>query len=79
LAVKGLVTGRPSLAVAGLAAWTAMAATYLPMARYYRAPAAAAVALPVTASLYMAMTLSSARRHYSGGVAWKGRPVTPDA
>jgi hopene-associated glycosyltransferase HpnB len=73
LTIAGLAARRPAMAMAGLSAWTAMTATYLPMVRYYRAPPAAALALPFTASLYMAMTLSSARRHRSGGVPWKGR------
>ena len=77
LAAAGLATRRPALAIAGLGAWTAMTATYLPMVRYYRAPLATAPALPFTALVYMAMTLSSARRHYAGGVAWKGRPAHP--
>jgi hopene-associated glycosyltransferase HpnB len=76
LACAGLAGKRPATAVAGLAAWTAMTATYLPMVRYYRAPAASAVALPFTASLYMAMTVDSARRYRRGGVTWKGRPAT---
>lgn len=74
LTMAGLATRRPSMAVAGLSAWTAMTATYLPMVRYCQAPPVAALALPFTASLYMAMTLSSAHRHRTGGVPWKGRP-----
>ena len=77
LATVGLSTRRPALALAGLGAWTAMTATYLPMVRYYRAPVITAPALPFTSVVYMAMTLSSARRYYSGGVAWKGRPAGP--
>jgi hypothetical protein len=73
LTVAGLAARRPSMAIAGLSAWTAMTATYLPTVRYYQAPPVAAVALPFTASVYMAMTLSSARRHRTGGVPWKGR------
>jgi hopene-associated glycosyltransferase HpnB len=73
LTLAGLATRRPSMAVAGLSAWTAMTATYLPIVRYYQAPPVAAVALPFTASVYLAMTLSSARRHRAGGVPWKGR------
>jgi hopene-associated glycosyltransferase HpnB len=76
LAVAGLATRRPATAAAGIGAWTAMTATYLPIVRYYRAPLASAPALPFTSLLYMAMTLSSARRHGRGGVAWKGRTTT---
>jgi hopene-associated glycosyltransferase HpnB len=76
LAATGLATHRPALATAGVAAWTAMTATYLPIVRYYGAPPASALALPFTAFLYAAMTVSSARRHRKGTSAWKGRPTT---
>jgi len=75
LVVDGLTSRRPAVAVAGALAWSAMASTYLPMARYYRVAPGTAVALPLTASLYMAMTVSSAWRYHSGGPAWKGRGV----
>jgi len=73
--IWGVVGRRPPLAAAGLSAWAAMAASYLPMARYYRTSPATAAALPLTAALYAAMTFDSARRHYQGAVAWKGRPL----
>ncbi|WP_314173560.1 glycosyltransferase [Streptomyces winkii] len=58
----------------GAAAWAAMALTYVPMLRYYRQPPWRALALPVTAALYLLMTLDSAVRHHRGrGAAWKGR------
>jgi len=73
----GLLKSRPALALAGAGAWSAMAASYLPTARYYRVPLATAGALPFTASVYLAMTLSSAWRHHGGrAVAWKGRPLS---
>jgi hopene-associated glycosyltransferase HpnB len=75
LAATGLATRRPALAAAGVAAWTAMTMTYLPIVRYYGAPPASALALPFTASLYAAMTVSSARRYKKGASAWKGRPT----
>ena len=75
LAATGLATRRPALAAAGVAAWTAMTMTYLPMVRYYGAPPASALALPFTACLYAAMTVSSARRHRKGQPIWKGRPT----
>ena len=74
LTAAGVATRRPSIAVAGLTAWTAMAATYLPMARYYQVAPSTAIALPFTSLLYTAMTVDSARRHRKGGVPWKGRP-----
>jgi len=73
LTATGLATRRPALATAGVVAWTAMTMTYLPMVRYYGAPPASAVALPFTACLYAAMTVSSARLHRRGRSAWKGR------
>ncbi|HEX3788092.1 MAG TPA: glycosyltransferase [Pseudonocardiaceae bacterium] len=58
----------------GAVTWLLMAATFAPMLRYYRQPVAAALLLPVTATLYLLMTVDSARRHWSGrGAAWKGR------
>jgi hopene-associated glycosyltransferase HpnB len=58
----------------GAAAWAVMALTYVPMLRYYRQPPWRALALPVTAALYLLMTLHSAVRHHRGrGAAWKGR------
>ena len=72
--VAGALTGDLVLLVLGVAAWLLMAATYLPMLRYYGQPWPAALALPFTAALYLAMTVDSARLHYRGqGAAWKGR------
>ncbi len=63
----------PALAL-GVTAWAVMSLTYVPMLRYYGQPVSAAPALPVTAMLYLAMTLDSARRHWLGrGAQWKGR------
>jgi hypothetical protein len=73
LAIFGTALRRPWPALAGVAAWTLMTASYLPIVRYYRGSPVAALALPLTASLYGAMTIDSARRHRRGGVAWKGR------
>jgi hopene-associated glycosyltransferase HpnB len=72
--VAGLLAGDPLLASLGGATWLLMAATYVPMLRFYRQPSVAALGLPVVAALYAAMTLDSARRHRLGrGGAWKGR------
>jgi hypothetical protein len=61
-------------AAAGLAGWTIMAASFLPMLRLYRLPWWRAPLLPAIALLYATMTADSARRHYAGqGGAWKGR------
>jgi hopene-associated glycosyltransferase HpnB len=74
LTVTGLVTGRGGLADTAAVAWALMAATYVPMLRYYRQPRAAALLLPFTAALYLLMTVDSAVQHWRGrGAAWKGR------
>ncbi|MFG3074301.1 glycosyltransferase [Streptomyces sp. NPDC048225] len=79
--VLGLAAGRGATAVPGAAAWLVMAATYLPMLRYYRQPWWLAPLLPLTAFLYLLMTVDSAVQHYRGrGAAWKGRTYArPDA
>jgi len=72
--VAGLAAGRPAVAATGAAAWALMAGTFLPMLRYYRQPAWAALLLPFTAFLYLLMTVDSAVQHWRGrGAAWKGR------
>ncbi|MFE9994665.1 glycosyltransferase [Streptomyces avermitilis] len=70
----GLAAGSvPTLAAGGIA-WLVMTGTYLPMLRYYRQPLWLAPLLPVTAFLYLLMTVDSAVQHYRGrGAAWKGR------
>jgi len=65
--------------VTGAVAWALMTATYVPMLRYYRQPLWLAPTLPVTAVLYLLMTLDSAVRHHRGrGAAWKGRTYSLD-
>jgi hopene-associated glycosyltransferase HpnB len=72
--VVGALIADPVLCGLGAAGWLLMAATYVPMLRYYRQPSVASLALPFTAALYLAMTVDSAVRHYQGrGAAWKGR------
>ncbi len=73
IGVWGLARRRPWFAIAGFAGWALMAASYFPTVRYYQSSKASALALPVTAGLYGAMTIDSARRHYRGVIAWKGR------
>jgi hopene-associated glycosyltransferase HpnB len=71
--VVGLVTD-PVLALLGAVTWLVMAGSFAPMLRYYRLPVVAALVLPLTATLYLGMTVDSARRHHEGrGAAWKGR------
>ena len=51
-----------------------MTYSYVPMTRWYGGPPQRAVTLPLSAVIYVAMTLDSARRHYAGvGGGWKGR------
>jgi hopene-associated glycosyltransferase HpnB len=59
---------------AGILAWAAMAASFLPTLQRYGRSRAWAPFLPLIALFYMAATLGAAWRHHSGrGVAWKGR------
>jgi hopene-associated glycosyltransferase HpnB len=77
-AIAGVSLGDPVLATVGWVGWALMTATYLPMLRFYRAPIWTAPLLPAVAGLYLAMTVDSARRHWSGaGAAWKGRAGQP--
>lgn len=73
----------------GLAIWTAMAFSYFPILRWYKDELAGgrsslsrlgyALALPLSAALYTAMTLSSGLRHVRGrGGFWKGRAYSRD-
>lgn len=58
----------------GLAGWALMSVSYVPMLRYYGLSPLRAPSLPFIAVLYAAMTVDSARRHYSGrAVSWRGR------
>jgi hopene-associated glycosyltransferase HpnB len=50
----------------GLAGWALMTVSYVPMLRFYRLSPLRAPTLPLIALLYAAMTVDSARRHYSG-------------
>ncbi|MDU0304949.1 glycosyltransferase [Streptomyces sp. PAL114] len=70
----GAVAGNLPCALLGAAAWLVMAGTYVPMLRYYQQPLWLAPLLPVTAFLYLLMTVDSAVQHRRGrGAAWKGR------
>jgi hopene-associated glycosyltransferase HpnB len=74
----GLVTANPVLAALGAAGWALMTLTFVPMQVYYRQRRLAALLLPVTAGLYLGMTVDSALRHWRGaGVTWKGRRYSP--
>ncbi|WP_327347716.1 glycosyltransferase [Streptomyces europaeiscabiei] len=79
--LTGPATGDPATALLGGLAWLLMAATYVPMLRYYGQPLWLAPLLPFTAFLYLLMTVDSAVQHYRGrGAAWKGRTYArPDS
>jgi len=60
--------------VLALIALFAMVASYVPILRFYRLPVAWAAALPIIATLFLAMTWSSAwRSRFGKGPTWKGR------
>ena len=64
----------PRTQMLGAAAAAAMAFTYMPTLRYYDRALLWVLALPVIASLYLAMTWSSAIRYWGGERShWKGR------
>ncbi|WP_149182847.1 glycosyltransferase [Streptomyces sp. TRM49041] len=70
----GVADGDAVAGWAGGVAWAVMTGTYLPMLRHYRQPLWLAPLLPVTALLYLLMTVDSAVQHHQGrGAAWKGR------
>ena len=67
-----------ALAATGIAAWVIMSVTYVPMLRLYRLSPLRAPTLPMIATMYAAMTITSAWRHLRGrGGTWKGRLI-PD-
>jgi hopene-associated glycosyltransferase HpnB len=79
-AIGGAIVGDPWTAALGVAGWLLSAALYAPMLRYYRLPMLLALVLPLTATLYLGMTVDSAVRHYRGvGGAWKGRTYSPSS
>jgi hypothetical protein len=73
----GISSAALAAAAAGLAGWVLMAASFVPMLRLYRLSPFRAAGLPLVALLYAAMTVDSARRHYSGrAVSWRGRTAS---
>lgn len=68
----------PLLSLAGywpaMLAWALMSLSLAPTLKRYRLPLWRALLLPIIATLYLAMTLDSARVHAQGrGGGWKGR------
>jgi hopene-associated glycosyltransferase HpnB len=75
-ALAGYPAGAALAGAAGLAGTILMTRSYLPMLRLYQLSALRAPTLPLIALLYTAMTVDSARRHYSGrAVSWRGHPA----
>jgi len=72
--VLGLLTRDPVLAGSGLAGWLLMALSFLPQVRFSGLAALWALALPLSAMLFLVATMDSAiRHHYGRGAGWKGR------
>jgi len=71
--VLALFAAYPAELIAA-SAWALMTIAYLPILRSYRLSPLWAVALPVIAAAYVALTLDSACQHWRGkGGLWKGR------
>jgi hopene-associated glycosyltransferase HpnB len=69
-----LFTGKWRLMLLGSAAYLLMSIAYLPMVRFYRLGPGWALTLPITSLFYIASTIDSATRFWSGrGGEWKGR------
>ena len=72
--VIAALSGHGAARWAGIAAWAAMAVSYLPMLRFYRLSPLWAPTLPAIGGFYGAATIWSAIRHWQGrGGMWKGR------
>lgn len=72
--IAGVLSPSMSKRIVSGGALAAMAASYLPILRFYRVSAAWAPFLPAIATLYLAMTWASAIRFWQGkGSEWKGR------
>jgi hopene-associated glycosyltransferase HpnB len=66
--------GHGAARLLGLAAWAAMAGSYVPTLRRFRLSPLWAPLLPLVAAFYMAATFGSAWDHHRGrGVVWKRR------
>jgi hopene-associated glycosyltransferase HpnB len=68
------IFGTGWLRACGVLAWTLMAISFLPIARFYRVSPAWGVGLPVIGAAYTVFTLQSAIQVWRGrGGMWKGR------
>ncbi len=69
-----LLSGNGWLALLGAAGWLLMFVAFVPMVRFYGLNPAWALTLPFSACFYMAATIHSAFKFWSGrGGEWKGR------
>ena len=74
LPVIGLAAGDATSRLLSLIAMIAMIITYLPTLRFYRLSPLWALLLPLTGTLYLAMTVDSAWRYLRGvRSSWRGR------
>jgi hopene-associated glycosyltransferase HpnB len=74
LPVVGLIAGDQTARMVSLTAIIAMIITYLPTLFFYRLSPLWAMLMPLTGTLYLAVTLDSARRYYRGvRSSWRGR------
>lgn len=72
--VWGIAARDPLNILAGSGAIALMSLCYWPTLHLYRSPAVKTLLLPVAATLYTAMTITSAINHWRGrGGRWKGR------
>lgn len=77
LPVVGLLAGDQTARITSITALVAMVLTYLSTLRFYRLSPLWALTLPLTGTLYLAMTVNSAWRYYRGvRSAWRGRVYT---
>jgi Na+-driven multidrug efflux pump len=77
--IAGLFSSQSNTRLVALGACLAMAASYLPILRYYGRPLLWAPTLPLAASLYLAMTWTSAIRYFRGERSrWKNRSYERD-
>lgn len=74
-----LVAGNPATRIVAAVALLAMLFSYRPTLIYYRLSLAWALLLPLTGTLYLGMTWSSAGRYWRGvRTAWRGREYRRD-
>ena len=77
LPIAGLFFPAASAKLISAGALAAMILSYLPTLKFYKQCRGWALALPLIATLYLAMTWSSAIRFWAGaGLPWKGRFYT---